>query len=152
VCCSTACGGAGDRQACNLSGSAGSCAPLPVNTACRAANGVCDVAESCDGAAKACPADGFVAAPTSCWAASYAGAGQCQLDGDCVDGFICSGGNCAPEQDNGESCGGDSEEALSFSGAGCACTVGVRDEQSTGVVVALAGLALAALRRRRRAA
>ncbi|HEX2879724.1 MAG TPA: hypothetical protein VHO25_09300, partial [Polyangiaceae bacterium] len=35
-------------------------------TPCRAAAGVCDVAEACDGTAVSCPADGVAAAGTSC--------------------------------------------------------------------------------------
>jgi hypothetical protein len=58
VCCTSACGGGDptDCQACNVSGSLGSCV-VPVGTTCRGAAGPCDQAETCQLGNTACPAD-----------------------------------------------------------------------------------------------
>jgi hypothetical protein len=40
--------------------------PIAAGTECRASAGLCDVAEVCDGAGDACPADGFLPATTVC--------------------------------------------------------------------------------------
>lgn len=44
----------------------GVCAGKGVGTVCRPANGLCDVAESCDGSSKDCPPDGFAGAGGVC--------------------------------------------------------------------------------------
>ncbi|MEB2286071.1 MAG: hypothetical protein B6D46_03750 [Polyangiaceae bacterium UTPRO1] len=44
----------------------GSCTFVPANTVCRPAAGVCDVAETCTGAAAACPANAFASSATVC--------------------------------------------------------------------------------------
>jgi hypothetical protein len=56
VCCHEAC----DSDACDTCatpGHEGTCLPAPVGTECRASAGDCDVAETCDGQSKDCPAD-----------------------------------------------------------------------------------------------
>jgi hypothetical protein len=62
VCCDAACGGAdpGDCQACSRAAGAaedGTCGLLGAGALCRAATGACDLAETCSGAAPACPDD-----------------------------------------------------------------------------------------------
>src|SRR5881392_2818485 len=47
-----------------------SCTIEPAGTVCRPAAGVCDVAETCNGASPTCPADVFVSAATQCRAAA----------------------------------------------------------------------------------
>ena len=60
-------------------------------TPCRAASGVCDVAESCDGIAKTCPANGFVTDGTPCGDGQY-----CNGDETCQSGACAAGTNpCA---------------------------------------------------------
>jgi hypothetical protein len=58
---------------------AGTCAHAAGNagTECRPAAEVCDVAESCDGVASACPADAFAEAGTACAGGTCDGAGSC---------------------------------------------------------------------------
>jgi hypothetical protein len=56
---------------------------------CRAASGVCDVAETCDGSSVACPADGFVASNTSCADPECSVAGSCQ-SGQCTEAPACN--------------------------------------------------------------
>lgn len=53
---------------------------LAVSTECRAANGDCDTAEVCDGAAASCPVDGFQADTVECRAV----AGDCDLAETCT--------------------------------------------------------------------
>lgn len=55
VCCDSAC--TGTCGACNLAGHLGTCTPLASGTVCRAQNGACDVAETCNGSSLNCPAD-----------------------------------------------------------------------------------------------
>ncbi len=67
-------------------------------TVCRAAAGVCDVAERCDGTGAACPTDGFLPSGTQCRAA----AGACDIAESCsgssatcpVDRFLPSSAVC----------------------------------------------------------
>lgn len=59
VCCESACGD-GDPNDCQVCGAGGSCAARAADVECRAAAGVCDVAEACNGVDTACPADTFV--------------------------------------------------------------------------------------------
>lgn len=51
----------------------------PTGFACRPSTGFCDPAETCDGSAPSCPADGFRASGTVCAPAS----GACDLDDTC---------------------------------------------------------------------
>src|SRR5262249_34062793 len=44
--------------------------PGNAGTVCRAAAGVCDVAETCTGSSSACPSDGYASASTVCRAAA----------------------------------------------------------------------------------
>lgn len=71
LCCDSACGGDDpqDCQACSVAAGAsanGTCTVFSADSVCRAATGVCDVTEVCDGVAGACPANGYVAAGTVC--------------------------------------------------------------------------------------
>lgn len=82
--------------------------PSPQGTVCRAATGLCDVAEACDGANGECPADQFAGSTVECRAAG----GACDpaefctgsdvacpvdqfatLGADCDDGLFCNGGD-----------------------------------------------------------
>jgi len=60
VCCNTGC--TGTCSSCQ----GGTCSPVAAGTTCRALNGACDVAETCNGTALDCPADGFAPASTVC--------------------------------------------------------------------------------------
>jgi hypothetical protein len=46
-------------------------------TSCRAASGICDVAEVCDGSSKTCPTNRYAANGTSCGPTSYGSWGSC---------------------------------------------------------------------------
>ncbi len=89
VCCDTACGG-GACQACSKAKGAsadGTCSILPSTVPCRAAIGSCDVAETCDGANPACPADLKLGPASPCRPAA----------GDCDVAEYCDGvGNDCP--------------------------------------------------------
>ena len=63
--------------------------PRPSGTECRAAAGVCDSAEVCDGASVACPSDARVSAGTECRAA----------EGDCDVAEVCDGTTAACPSD-----------------------------------------------------
>src|SRR5262249_46652527 len=56
-------------ESCALPGSVGTCNFTSVNTVCRAAAGLCDVAEGCDGASRTCPNDKVLPQNTECAAA-----------------------------------------------------------------------------------
>ena len=56
------------------------CAFRASGSTCRAAAGVCDVAETCTGSSATCPADGFQSSSTVCRAA----AGECDLTENCT--------------------------------------------------------------------
>ncbi|MEW5741550.1 MAG: hypothetical protein AB1938_21710 [Myxococcota bacterium] len=71
VCCASACGGGatGDCQACSIAAGAavdGTCGPRSAGTVCRAASGVCDAPETCNGTGVACPGDLFSPSTTVC--------------------------------------------------------------------------------------
>jgi len=124
VCCDGDCGGGmADCQACSTGAGApvdGTCAILGSQTTCRAAVGTCDVAETCDGASSACPADGFATAGTPCddgdicsTSEACDGKGACTptttLDcadqNECTTDFCISGTGCAhPAKNNGTAC------------------------------------------------
>lgn len=75
VCCESACGG-GDPGDCQACGADGICALLPSTHVCRAADGPCDVDDSCTGASAACPTT-FAPLGTVCAPAT---ADTCQLE------------------------------------------------------------------------
>jgi uncharacterized repeat protein (TIGR01451 family) len=71
VCCNSACGGgvSSDCEACSTAMGAavnGTCAAASNTTVCRPAAGACDVAETCDGTASACPADVLLPSTSVC--------------------------------------------------------------------------------------
>nr|UZH23228.1 hypothetical protein [myxobacterium MSr12020] len=85
VCCDSACGGgeAVDCQACSVATGApsdGTCSTFSAGTVCRAAGGVCDVAEVCDGVGGACPQNAWKPAGTVC----SAGTNACDADETCT--------------------------------------------------------------------
>jgi RHS repeat-associated protein len=128
VCCDTACnGGCG---VCNLTGHVGTCSAASSGTVCRAANGACDAAETCNGTSLTCPTDGVAPLGTVCRAAN----GACDVPETCdgttkgcpADGFapsttVCraSTGTC----DAAETCTGTSAAcpADGFAPAGTVC-------------------------------
>ena len=139
VCCDTACGGAADDcQACTAAltgGADGTCGPTLAGTECRASAGACDVAETCDGAGTACPADVVVAADTEC----RASAGDCDVaevcdgaSGACpADAFAAADTECraaADLCDAAEVCDGASAacpaDALAAAGTECRAAAG----------------------------
>ncbi|MDY7229154.1 choice-of-anchor A family protein [Hyalangium rubrum] len=93
VCCNGACDGACD--ACNLTGSVGTCGFTPATVRCRDSAGTCDVEEYCTGMSASCPADIFLSAGTAC----TPDGNSCTLD-------MCNGsGHCAhPPAPVGVSC------------------------------------------------
>ncbi|MEC7522882.1 MAG: hypothetical protein VYE22_23605 [Myxococcota bacterium] len=135
VCCDSACGAGAtdDCQACAIAAGAaadGVCGAVSAGTECRASAGVCDAAETCDGAALTCPADAFAAAGTSCRAA----AGACDAEETCdgasaacpADGFIAAGTECRAAAglcDAAETCDGATAAcpADGFVAAGTEC-------------------------------
>ena len=140
VCCDTACNsGCG---ACNLSGKVGTCSPVASGTTCRASAGVCDVAETCNGTALTCPADGFLTAGTTCRAAS----GVCDVAETCsgtsaacpANGFAAAGTVCrasAGACDAPETCSGTAStcpaDALAVAGTVCRPALGACDVAET---------------------
>jgi hypothetical protein len=93
VCCDTACTG-GDCQACTQAAGAatdGTCGPIvAAHHVCRAAPGVCDTVEECDGTNVACPPDQLAPATVVCRAA----AGPCDAAERCTG----TSGACPPDQ------------------------------------------------------
>lgn len=164
VCCDTACGGGAtdDCQACNVSGSEGTCSPVPAGSVvCRPSAGVCDVDDTCDGASTACPADAYAGADTVCRPAASqcdtaeacnSASPNCPTDELASDGTSCDAGNgvcqsgsCVP--DDGAGGGGGGEEPTVVD-EGCGCrVVGQRNEHELGWLLAGVGLVLARRRR-----
>ena len=117
-CCDAACGGGDptDCQACNVPGHEGTCSPVAAGTVvCRAATGLCDAPEACDGSSTICPADQRAPAGTVC----RASAGACDVAETCdgtnaacpADGLRNSGYICraaADVCDVDETCTGSS--------------------------------------------
>lgn len=102
-------------------GGASVCAPreaAPAGTACRAASGECDVAETCDGVSLTCPADAFAAAGASCAAGICDGLGGCA---PCTEGAPCSTGNPCERGAIACGAGGASCEAAGPAAAGTPC-------------------------------
>jgi hypothetical protein len=148
VCCNTACGRDGDNacEACSVATGGqidGTCGPRAAGTLCRAAAGVCDVAEKCDGVALACPPDARVAAGTSCRGAT----GVCDVaekcDGvaaDCPDDRVDPAGVvCRPAA-------GSCDLAETCTGTGGACPANrLKPDLSlcTGGLLGLPGLCIA---------
>ena len=109
VCCNTACDG--PCLACNLTGRAGTCTPLPSGTTCGqptcAAGRVtglkrCDTAANCvDWATETCD-------PFTCDPATQLCRTTCAADPDCVAPYVCTAGSCGrregPTCDNGGQC------------------------------------------------
>jgi len=129
LCCDTACGGgAADCQACNLPGHLGTCTPVSQGTECRASAGACDVAESCDGANAACPADAKVSQGTEC----RASAGACDVAESCdganascpADAKVSQGTECRASA-------GACDVAESCDGANAACPADAKVSQGT---------------------
>lgn len=133
-CCDTRCGESNpsDCQACSVAAGAavdGVCAPRASGTVCRASDGVCDVAEVCDGTSGSCPADTFVDAGVRC----RPSIGACTLEASCsgtlpfcpdppvADGTPCDDGwECSL----GDRCVGGVCEFLATADAGTPCLDG----------------------------
>ena len=94
---------------------------------CRAAAGVCDVAELCDGVSSACPADRFRPATVVCRDA----AGECDRAETCSgtsaqcrsDAFVAAGTSCTPDalQCTSDVCDGSGECTHPAGNAGVQC-------------------------------
>jgi hypothetical protein len=109
---------------------------------CRGSAGVCDVQETCTGAAAACPGDSFLSAATVCRAAV---AGGCDVAENCTgaaaacpaDAVVAAGTTCrasAGACDPAETCNGSNScpaDTLSANGTVCRGSAGVCDVQET---------------------
>jgi hypothetical protein len=102
VCCDTACGATAtdDCQVCAVAAGAprdGDCTILTTSSTCRAALGVCDLAEHCDGVDPLCPADVVMPDGADCDDATA-----------CNGAEACTGGVCAsgapPMCEDGDAC------------------------------------------------
>lgn len=92
--------------------------PAPATTECRAAAGLCDVAETCDGTTTACPADDLEAAGVECRASA----------GDCDPAEVCTGSDVTCPDDDLEpatvecrASADDCDVAETCTGTGAAC-------------------------------
>jgi len=90
--------------------------PRPAGTMCRAAAGVCDVPESCNGTSGQCPDDGFVASTTVCRAAvspcdaverCTGSTAACPQDGFRAEGEVCRPSTTVDACDPAEVCDGE---------------------------------------------
>ena len=102
VCCNSACNdGCG---ACNAAGHVGTCTAVASGTVCRAANGPCDPADTCNGTSLACPTnsplpEGAACSDGSaCTVGDHCSAGVCQPGANvsCPSDFCHSAGTCDP--------------------------------------------------------
>ncbi|MBW2527656.1 MAG: hypothetical protein JRI23_25970, partial [Deltaproteobacteria bacterium] len=113
VCCNTACSNQCD--ACDLSGSEGTCSPIPQGSA---GTPPCSPL-LCNGAIATCPVG-------------------CVADIDCVPGYWCNGSSaCVSKKDDGQPCSGGNECTSSFCADGVCCNTacgGACDECDTGTV------------------
>ena len=88
---------------CALDCGAAPCAGQPAGTSCRAAQGPCDVTETCDGTTSECPADALAPASSTCRAATgpcdaaercTTGTADCATDSFVATGVACPSGSC----------------------------------------------------------
>ncbi|HXJ23164.1 MAG TPA: hypothetical protein VMT03_23300 [Polyangia bacterium] len=123
VCCNTTAAACPACQACNVSGHAGSCSPVPAGAMCGAPScsaGMQVSARVCDGAgncppATTTPCDPFVCGPTACKL-------TCASAADCISGDYCdAAGSCQTEKAPGTACGSTSECATGVCGAEGVC-------------------------------
>ena len=93
--------------------------PKQAGAICRAANGICDTAEVCDGTGSACPADAFASAATVC----RISAGACDVAENCSGtSATCPGDSFAsPLTVCGTSSGDLCDVAAKCTGASAAC-------------------------------
>lgn len=143
VCCDSACGNGdpNDCQACSRAAGTtadGKCEVLTAAHVCRKARETCDVADTCDGTNKACPADGVTANGAEC------PGGNCR-NGTCVT----KSEGAAPDAAAGTSASSHEEDLDHESGGGCHVAAH-RGSTTWGLAGASAMLGLLAHRRRRR--
>jgi len=133
VCCDGPCGGTGDCMACARHAGAledGTCGLAKPGAICRAAVGLCDQPDTCNGVTKACPADLVKAPGTTCRAAAGAcdraeqcngSSTVCPADTYMSSSFVCR--NAAGSCDAEEKCTGTSAacpaDTVAKSGAIC---------------------------------
>ncbi len=122
VCCNAACaGGTADCQACATAAGAavnGTCGAVSSGRVCRASAGSCDVAETCNGTATACPADGFAPTTTAC----RASAGPCDVAENCSGlAATCPADAFAPTTTACRASAGPCDIAESCTGMAAAC-------------------------------
>ena len=108
-----------------------SAGPIDAGTPCRAAAGVCDVQESCDGSGTECPEDEFMAIGTSCGAGMFCNGNLCSA---CEAGAACDppGQPCATGTIQ---CDGGTPECVASgvrpAGTLCRASAGVCDREET---------------------
>jgi hypothetical protein len=129
VCCNNDCGGtAVDCQACNQSGSIGTCSLLGAETPCRPSAGECDAVESCSGSSIECPPDSPAPAGSACGDDGNACTEDvCDAAATCQHPAGNAGAICRPSAgacDAAESCSGDSSACPQdgFMSAGTPCS------------------------------
>lgn len=94
-CCDAKC--TGTCASCALAGSEGRCSAVAADTVCRPAATPCDIEEICDGTAKVCPADAFLAAGDPCGDQTdndCDNPNTCSADGICLPNYEVAGGAC----------------------------------------------------------